>query len=289
MNPNELSALISLLDDDDKEVYRHVHEKLLSMGPQVIPTLEQAWGSELNATTHKRLEEIIQQIQFTTLLRDFENWCAHDNPDLLQGAFLVARYHYPEIQLDDIRRKMLRIRQNIWLELNFNQTPLEQIQIFNQVFYYHEAFKGNQSQDYNDFCINHSLESRKGNTLSLGIIYQAIANDLNLPVYGVALPRHFILAFCKKSIFDFNDLSILEREVMFYINPINKGSVFSRNEIKDYLKKMGLEHKPHYFAPCGSKGIIAELIRQLRDGYQFQKEEQRAAEMKELLRVLKGI
>ena len=45
MNEPEVKALISLLDDSDKEVFGHIEEKLISMGNDVIPFLEDAWAN----------------------------------------------------------------------------------------------------------------------------------------------------------------------------------------------------------------------------------------------------
>ena len=233
-NEREINALIKLLDDNDQEVFRHVHDKLMSFGIDVVPALEEAWTADLTPITHERLEEIIHGIQFDSLVKEFKLWLSKESPDLLTGSFLISKYFYPDANIDDVRIRLQKMRQSIWLELNYNQTPLEQVQIFNQVLYNYHSFKGQQvSSDYFDYCINHVLETRKGCSMSVGIIYQILANDLNLPVYGVTLMRHYILAFCKKTIFDFNTELYLEREVMFYINPINKGSIFSRNEIKD--------------------------------------------------------
>ena len=62
-NEREINALIKLLYDNDQEVFRNVHDKLMSLGVEVIPTLEEAWTLDLNPTTHERLEDIIHQIQ----------------------------------------------------------------------------------------------------------------------------------------------------------------------------------------------------------------------------------
>jgi regulator of sirC expression with transglutaminase-like and TPR domain len=284
---SEINALIQLLDDNDQEVYRHVHNKLKSLGPDIIPTLEQAWGSELNPATHERIEEIIHEIQFDSLVEEWMLWRKDENPDLLTGAFLVAKYHYPDIALEDVRKKILKLKQSIWLELNYNQTPLEQIQIFNQVLYSHHNFKGVQaSSDFHDFCINNALESKKGSSIAVGIIYQIIAAELTLPVYGVTLLRHYILAFCKKVIFDFNTDDNLEREVMFYINPINKGSIFSRNEVKDYLAKMKADPDPNNFTPANNAAIIKELLRSLTEIYEQQNRHDRLKDLQTLTQLI---
>lgn len=282
-NENEIKALIQLLDDEDKEVFRHVHDKLISLGTEVIPSLEQAWTADLNPATHERLEEIIREIQFTTLENDWVEWVETDSPELLTGAYLVARYFYPELKLDDVEKRILKLRQSIWLELNYNQTPLEQIQIFNQVFYNYHDYQGVQSAaEFQDLCINHVLETKKGASVAVGIIYQVVAGELNLPIYGVTLNRHYILAFCKKTLLDFTAEN-LEKEVMFYINPVNRGSIFSRNEIKDYLDKLKAEHHPKNFQPASNKEIIRELLITLLESGNLSDPEKQQADINKLL------
>lgn len=263
-NERELNALIQLLDDNDQEIFKHVQDKLISLGTGIIPSLEEAWSNEINPTTHERLEEIIHTIQFDSLVKEWKLWLSSDSDDLLTGAYLVSKYYYPDILLDDLQKKMAKLKQSIWLELNYNQTALEQIQIFNQVFYNYHEFKGEQSiVSYHDFCLNNVLDSKKGNPVSIGIVYQVLANQLNLPVYGVPLLQHYILAFCKKMIFDFNSETDLDRQVMFYINPINRGSIFSRNEIKDYIEKMQADPNHQYFCPVSVSAIIKEMLNYL--------------------------
>ena len=106
---NEINALIQLLDDTDQEVFKHVYNQLKSLGTEVIPTLEQAWSVDLNPTTHERLEEIIHDIQFDALVKEWKVWLTKDKPDLLTGAYLIARYHYPEISFEEIQKKIFKI------------------------------------------------------------------------------------------------------------------------------------------------------------------------------------
>ena len=279
-NEREIHALIQLLEDNDVEVIKHVYAKLKSFGTAVIPILEQSWYADIDPIAHERLEDIIKEIKFDELVQEWKIWVTKEVPDLLTGAYLVAKYYYPEINFEAIEKKIAKFKQAIWLELNYNQTPLEQVQIFNQIFYHYHAFKGVQdSLDYTDFCINNVLESRTGNAISMGIIYQVLANELNLPVYGVNLTNHYILAFCKRMIYDFDVDTNLEREVMFYINPVNVGSIFSRNEIKDYLEKMNEEAIPKYFIPCNNLGIIKEMLTYLIALHAHKQELQNADEL----------
>ena len=191
-----IAALISLLDDSDKEVYEHVFDKLASFGPSVIPTLENAWSDSFNPTLHERLEELIHKIQFEVLLDDFNKWHSSSKRNLVDGAILLSRYQFPELDETQIRQQLERIKQDVWLELSYNLTPIEQINVFNQVIYGIHSFSANVSnlKDPRHFCLNYVLETKKGNSLSMGILYLIIAQMVDLPVFGVNLPRHFILA-----------------------------------------------------------------------------------------------
>jgi regulator of sirC expression with transglutaminase-like and TPR domain len=280
---SEINALIYLLDDSDKEVLNHVHSKLKSFGPSIIPSLESGWTTDLNPLQHERLEEIIHDIQFDSLTDEIKAWVETDEKNLLMGFYLISKYHYPELNFEELQKKIFKIKQSIWLELNYNQTPLEQIQIFNQVLYKYHNFKGQQTAiSFQEFCLNHVLETKSGNVIAIGMLYQILANELNLPVYGVPLPKYYVVCFCKKYIYDFTDIPSTEKEVMFYINPVNKGTVFSRNEIKDYLEKMQLEKKENYFAPTSNLSIIIEYISYLLDFYKSQNEPQRVQDLKQI-------
>ncbi len=70
--------------------------------------------------------------------------------------------------------------------------------------------------------INNLLETKKGNHLSIGILYIILGQKLNIPVYGVNLPQHFILAYAGE-ISEERVKTADENGVLFYINPFNKG------------------------------------------------------------------
>jgi hypothetical protein len=68
LNQQQIQALISLLDDSDKEIYNEIESKLLSLGKEVIPILEDFWGNSFDAVLQGRIEQIVHKIQFESLL-----------------------------------------------------------------------------------------------------------------------------------------------------------------------------------------------------------------------------
>lgn len=260
INNSEISALITLLDDEDPEVFTNVTERLVSYGTAVIPILEGSWEESFNPLLHERIEDIISKIHFTQLKEDFIEWLKDEDKDLLRGAILVAKFHFPDLDESEVYVQIDKVKQKIWLELGSYLTPLEKINVFNQIFYKTLGFNGN----YNDkpetkhYCINAVLDSKNGNSISLGIIYLIVAQQLSLPVYGINLYRHFILSYQKDFIDNFEADN--STEVLFYINSMNKGMIFQKREIAEYLKNMHQKEKLEFYTPASHKNIIKELL-----------------------------
>ena len=271
LKENELSALINLLDDPDEEVYRHVTDRLISLGTSIIPSLEDAWEKTFDPNLHFRLEELIHLIQFETLLKDLKRWAKKRSDNLLEGAILVSRYQYPDLSVAKINAHIERISKEIWLEMNYNLTPLEQVNVFNHVMYQLNGFSGNTSNihDPQNSYINVLLDSKKGNPVSLSILYLILADKIKMPVYGINLPQHFVLSFHKEIIEPDESEQKIRSSILFYINPFNKGIIFSRDDITLFLKKLNLTPMQSHYLPCTNPDIIVSLINSLIHSYEL--------------------
>jgi regulator of sirC expression with transglutaminase-like and TPR domain len=107
------------------------------------------------------------------------------------------------------------------------------------------------------------LDTRKGSPVALGMLYIILAQKLGLPIYGVNLPQHFILAYLT----DYGLSNPTEDDVLFYINPFNKGAVFTRREIDLFIRQMKFKPDRSFFAPCTNHDIIKRLIHNLINAY----------------------
>lgn len=271
LKENELSALINLLDDPDEEVYRHVTDRLISLGTAIIPSLEEAWEKTFDPNLHFRLEELIHLIQFETLLKDLKRWTKKRSDNLLEGAILVSRYQYPDLSVSKINAHIERISKEIWLEMNYNLTPLEQVNVFNHVMYQLNGFSGNTTNihDPQNSYLNVLLDSKKGNPVSLSILYLILADKIKMPVYGINLPQHFVLSFHKEIIEPDESEQKIRSSILFYINPFNKGIIFSRDDITLFLKKLNLTPKQSHYLPCSNPDIIVSLLNSLIHSYEL--------------------
>lgn len=286
MDKTELKALISLLDDPDELVYEQVCMKFLSLGQQVIPVLEDAWEHSFDTVIQNRIENIIHQIQFDIIRQALKEWALPDNQNLLDGALLIARYQYPDIDFNKVKKQIDQIKQDVWLELNNNLTALEKVKIINHILFDVHNFSGNTTNYHapQNSYINNVLESKKGNPLLLSVIYAIVAQTLEIPVYGVNLPEHFILCYLDM---EHSALPVQTgaraANVLFYINPFSKGTVFGQKEIDAFLKQLKLEQLPMFYEPCSNLEIIKRLLRNLIASYEKLGYPDKSKELKLLL------
>jgi len=58
-----------------------------------------------------------------------------------------------------------------------------------------------------------------------------------------------------------------EQDILFYINPFNKGAVFTRREIDLFIKQLNISPDKSHFLPCNNITIIKRLINNLIFAY----------------------
>ena len=287
LDKNEVTAMISLLDDPDEKIFSSIKDKLLDIGEKVIPVLEDAWETSFSTLLQTRIENIIHRIQFDKVLESLAIWKKDNSDDLWSGALLIARYQYPDLKEDKLEKQIQLIKQDVWLELNDNLTALEKVRVINHILFDIHRFSGN-TENYNapeNSYLNKVIENKKGNPLTLAIIYLIIAKQLQMPIFGVNLPQHFVMAYI-----DEHDLTDTEWEdkILFYINPFSKGAVFSRREIDMFLKQLNLSPEKMYYTPCSNINIIERLIRNLVSAYNKLGHPDKVAELEEMLRLLES-
>lgn len=288
MDKKELKALISLLDDNDENIFNVVNKKLLDLGNDAIPELEQAWEQSINEGFQEKVENIIQSIQFQFVKDNLKALVDSDNFDLLKGAYWIAKYQYPDLNIEKVTQKIESIKKDVWLELNQNLTALEKVKILNHIIYEVYGYSRNSSNFHapQNSYINYVLDEKKGNSVSLSLLYAIIAQKLDLPIYGVNLPRNFVLAY-KDEIKTFSTLHQNDSDnVLFYINPYNKGAVFGRREIDLFIKQQNLEYNETYFISCTNKEFIIELVNSLIASYEKLGYPDKVHDFNEILKIL---
>ena len=282
----EISALFHLIDDPDIEVYSTVSDRIISFGKAIIPNLENLWEHTLDEDIQQRIESLIHKLHFRDLTNDFTNW-KNGDCDLLQGALLTAQYHYPEIQALQALQEIEKMRRNIWLELNNYLTPLEKINILTSIYYNYYKQKGVEI-DYSkpeDFLINKTLETKKGNAISNGIIYLVLCELLDIPVKATNIPRQFILAYFDAQYEFLNRIDQSTEKIIFYIDPLN-GQIYSHKDVESYFKRINVPTSPSYFKQINNKRIIQFLLEELSKCYDNELNRYKMEELQTIIKLL---
>ena len=259
----EIKALLHLIDDPDEDVYNTVSDKILSLGKEIIPNLEQLSENLHNENTQERIEMLIHRVHFRELTNDFIQW--KNNPsDLMTGALIVARYNYPDLHAEQIQQEIEKLRRNTWLELNNYLTPIEIINVVNSIFFNYYKQKGTEiSYEHPDqFLIHKTLENKKGNAIGNGIIYQILCQLLDIPVRAVNIPRQFLLGYFDDQYELLNPAGHPSEKIKFYIDALT-GQMYSHKDIEAYFKRLSVPPAPSHFRPMNNKKIIQFLLSEL--------------------------
>ncbi|MBI1769402.1 MAG: hypothetical protein HYR67_13620 [Bacteroidetes bacterium] len=272
MQEKELKALVSLLDDDDLQVVSHVEGKILSIGKDVIPFLEHEWESNLNPKVQNRIEELIHTLQYDLLRERLKDWYNGKEQDLLTGMWILATYQYPDLELEKLKQDLEQIYYETWLEFRPDLYPFDQVKVINSVLFSKLKFGANTKNFHSpgNSMINVVLESRKGNPITLCVIYMLVAQKLKLPVHGVNLPNLFILTY-------------KDDNHQFYINAFNRGLIFSKQDIENYIHELHLVPQSSFFEACSSLEIVRRALRNLVMSFEKIGEHAKADEVKVLL------
>lgn len=272
MNDKELKALVSLLDDQDDNIVTQVVDKIRSLGKEAIPYLEHEWETNFNPLVQRRIEELIHDLQYELLKFRIQEWYESKDQDLLTGLWLIATYQYPDLEIEKLKQELEQIYYEAWLEFKPDLYPLDQVKVLNGVLFNKLRFGANTKNFHSpgNSMINVVLESHKGNPITLCIIYMLVAQKLKMPVYGVNLPNLFIVIY-------------KDEKVPFYINAFNKGLIFSRQDIENYIHELRLTPQDSFFEPCTSLEIIRRVFRNLIMSFDKMGEHEKAEEVKELL------
>lgn len=113
------------------------------------------------------------------------------------AALDLARIQYPELETQPFLDQLNDLASRLGDRLrNFNDGR-DFVETAQRYLFQELGFHGNED-DYHDprnSCLNQVLERRMGIPVTLSVMYMEIARRLQMPVFGIGLPRHFVLQF----------------------------------------------------------------------------------------------
>jgi len=160
----ELIALISMVDEPDEVVYGRIRQRIIDLGEEALPSLEKAWENSFEEFTRLRIQELLDTIHFESIQQQLITWVNSNQDDLLEGAILLSRYHFHELDINRITHNLGQIIQDVWLEMNDRMNPLEKIKVLNHILFDVHKFTPTKPPQYSlqDYLIPNLIDSKRG-------------------------------------------------------------------------------------------------------------------------------
>lgn len=113
-----------------------------------------------------------------------------------------------------------------------------------------------------EFFIHKVLESKKGNAISNGILYQVMCDLLEINARIINIPRQCIIAFYHSDYDPATYAGHPQDKIHFYVDATT-GQAFSHKDVENYFKRLSVEPSPSYFKPKTHVRIIQVLLEEL--------------------------
>lgn len=186
--------------------------------------------------------------------------------DIAEAALVLASEEYDAIDVDAYLRRFDALADKAREFIVDAATPRERIERLNRFLFVEEGFSGNRDDYYDprNSYLNHVLDRRKGIPISLAVVYCELAKRLDLPVFGVSFPGHFLARH------------LGEPDVI--IDPF-VGRVISEAECARRLEGIygeDFEFDARLLRPAGPREILTRMLNNLKQIYVEQSDFARA-------------
>ena len=193
-----------------------------------------------------------------------------DEIDLAEGALLIAKKAYPDLDIGDYLSRIDRLAHAVSERLPAAASETDRILALNRYLFEELGF-GPNVEDYYDqrnSFLNDVLERRVGIPISLSVLYIEVGRRVGLPLQGVSFPGHFLVK-CK-----------LEQGVVI-LDPYGSGTSLSLQDLQQRLRatrggEVSRAIVAAMLVAADKKQILARMLRNLKAIYVEQGDHNRA-------------
>jgi len=120
-----------------------------------------------------------------------------DRIDVALAALLIAQEEYPRLDVSAYLDRLDELAAGARDSVRADMPPAKQVAALNRYFFVERGFTGNGDNYYdprNSF-LNDVVDRRTGIPITLSVVYSEVAQRLDLPIYGVSFPGHFLAKY----------------------------------------------------------------------------------------------
>ena len=244
----ELDALVSLLDDDNERVQEAVSARLRKLGRRAIPTLERGAESP-NDQARGRAGQLIEVIRRDAVVESFSSLAQAPEFDLESGAFLLARTRDPLLDEDTARARLDALGAQVREEVPPGLSATETVERFSEILFRRNGFRGNQDDYYSpdNSYLDRVLETGLGNPIGLSAIAMFVGDRAGLPLSGIGLPGHFLMAYG-------------EGDGRILFDPFFGGATISEEQCRSRVTEAEIPWRDDHLAPLPPRMVMFRMI-----------------------------
>lgn len=219
----EIKIIIDLLDDDDADIVASMRHKLFELGEDAVLTILDACPPD--SQVHKEASRVLMRFREPTLEERFRNLSTDENGDidLEEGAFTLARLAYPDLDVGAYKTRLGHMAFELAPQVAPDDHPIRVIRTLNHYLFESQKFRAPLRYDPDDTFLNRVLDRKRGWPITLSAIYLILGQRIDLPLVGVAMPKHYIVKYSAPS----------GQEI--FVDPYNHGQVLTPNECADMI------------------------------------------------------
>ena len=206
-----------------------------------------------------------------------------DEFPLLEAACAIAQDEYPDLDVQQVLGDVDQLLARLKRRLPADAAPLQRLRALNQFFFRDLSFGGNVNDyfDSENSYLNVVLRTRRGNQITLAVLWMELAQSIGLHARGVCFPGHFMvkvnLPKGQVVIDPFTGQSLSREELEERLEPYKRRSGL----IDDFEVPLGL-----YLQAAPPRDVVARMLRNLKEIHQGQEDWQRVIAVEDRLIVL---
>jgi regulator of sirC expression with transglutaminase-like and TPR domain len=249
---NQIRALIRLLSDEDDRIVRTISVRLIDIGPSAVPLLQEAEIEQPEMAN--RIASVLEEIRGSKLEDELVCLAALSDEamSLESGAFLIARYPYPSLDVARYREQLDTMAGEVRARIGHRASGEEAVNALNRYLFAEQGFKGNTKNYYEveNSYINCVMDRRVGIPISLSAVYLLIGQRLELPLFGIGMPGHFLVKYES------------DRYKVF-IDCFNGGALLTEKNCTRFLTEAGYGFDDKYLQKSPVRAILSRMIKNL--------------------------
>ena len=250
---------------------------LIDIGPSAVPLLQEAEIEQPEMAD--RIASVLEEIRGSKLEDELASLTAltDDAMRLETGAFLIARYTYPALDVARYREQLDTMADEVRARIGYRASGEEAVNALNRYLFTEQGFKGNTKNYYEieNSYINCVMDRRVGIPISLSAVYLLIGQRLALPLFGVGMPGHFLVKYESD-------------RYKIFIDCFNGGALLTEKNCARFLTEAGYGFDEKYLQKSPVQAILSRMIKNLLAIYSKSGEEGKTARLTKFIEILGG-